>query len=172
MIARMNRRMAVFGLAVAAMTGGRAMAGTGSVYDFTLPGIDGRPLALAKFRGKALLIVNTASECGFTPQYEGLEKLYEHYKSKGLVVLGVPSNDFGGQEPGTAEQIVKFCKLNYGVTFPLAAKTKVKGAEADPLYAWLTGLGGPPKWNFHKYLFAADGPMGGKITSAVEAALP
>jgi glutathione peroxidase len=181
----MRRRTVLLGLGllIAAAAGGTAMAADGSVYDYTLPGIDGTPLPLAQFRGKALLIVNTASECGFTPQYEGLQKLYETYKEKGLVILGVPSNDFGGQEPGSAQEIVQFCKLNYGVTFPLAAKTKVKGEGADPLYVWLTGLGGAPKWNFHKYLFASDGrfvsvfpsadePMGPKITGAVTAALP
>jgi glutathione peroxidase len=156
-----------------------------SLYDFTLTGIDGKPMALSQFRGHPVLLVNTASECGYTPQYEGLEKLYLDYKDKGLVVVGVPSNDFGGQEPGKAEEIVSFCKLNYGVTFPLADKTVVSGNSADPLYVWAgekAGMLGRPNWNFHKYLFGRNGefidwfstptkPESTKIVSAVEAAL-
>jgi glutathione peroxidase len=156
-----------------------------SLYDFTLTGIDGKPMPLAQFKGHPVLLVNTASECGFTPQYEGLEKLWLDEKDKGLVVIGVPSNDFGGQEPGKAEEIASFCKLNYGVTFPLADKTVVSGAKADPLYVWAGGKAGflgKPKWNFHKYLFGRDGqfidwfssatkPTGPKITAAVKKAL-
>ena len=156
-----------------------------SLHDFTLTGLDGKPLPLAQFKGKVVLLVNTASECGYTPQYEGLEKLWEGYKSKGLVIVGVPSNDFGGQEPGTAQEIATFCKINYGVTFPLADKTVVKGASADPVYKWAgdeAGADGQPKWNFHKYLFGRDGrfigwfstqatPTGPKITKAIDAAL-
>jgi glutathione peroxidase len=156
-----------------------------TLHDFTLTGIDGRPLPLAQYRGHPVLLVNTASECGFTPQYEGLEKLWQSFKGRGLIVIGVPSNDFGGQEPGKAAEIATFCKLNYGVTFPLADKTVVKGANADPLYKWAgeqAGLLGRPKWNFHKYLFDADGkfvswfssatkPDGPKITKAVTSAL-
>lgn len=161
-----------------------AMAET-TAYDFTLTGIDGKPMALSQYKGKPLLIVNTASECGYTPQYEDLEKLWLAYKDKGLVIIGVPSNDFGGQEPGTAQDIATFCKLNYGVTFPLADKTVVKGDKADPFYKWAgekAGMIGRPKWNFHKYLIGADGrfvdwfstqtkPMSPKITSAVDKAL-
>ncbi len=161
-----------------------AMAET-TAHDFTLTGIDGKPLPLAQFKGHPVLVVNTASECGYTPQYEGLEELYQAYKDKGLVVLGVPSNDFGAQEPGTAQEIATFCKINYGVTFPLADKTVVKGSAADAFYVWAGEQAGPegqPKWNFHKYLIGADGrfigwfstqakPMGPKIKSAVEAAL-
>jgi glutathione peroxidase len=159
-------------------------AGT-TLHDFTLTGIDGKPLPLAQFNGKAVLLVNTASECGFTPQYEGLEKLWQENKVKGLVIVGVPSNDFGGQEPGKAADIASFCKLNYGVTFPLADKTVVSGRAADPLYKWAgeqAGTLGQPKWNFHKYLFGRDGrfidwfstattPTGPKISNAVKAAL-
>lgn len=156
-----------------------------TAHDFTLTGLYGKPLPLAQFKGHPLLVVNTASECGYTPQYEGLEELWQTYRDKGLVVLGVPSNDFGGQEPGTAGEIASFCKVNYGVTFPLADKTVVKGAGADPFYVWAgsqAGADGQPKWNFHKYLFGADGrfigwfstqakPMGPKIRVAVEAVL-
>lgn len=161
-----------------------AMAET-TAHDFTLTGIDGKPLPLAQYKGSPLLVVNTASACGFTPQYEELEALWQAYREKGLVIIGVPSNDFGGQEPGTAEEIASFCKLNYGVSFPLADKTAVKGAGADPFYKWAgdqAGALGRPKWNFHKYLIGADGrfidwfssqtkPMGPKIRAAVEKAL-
>jgi glutathione peroxidase len=161
-----------------------AMADT-TAHDFTLTGIDGKPMPLSQFRGKLMLVVNTASECGYTPQYEGLEALWEAYRDKGLVVIGVPSNDFGGQEPGTAQEIATFCKVNYGVSFPLAGKTAVKGAAADPFYKWAgeqAGVEGQPKWNFHKYLFGRDGrliawfstqakPMGPKIRTAIDAAL-
>jgi glutathione peroxidase len=156
-----------------------------SLHDFTVTGIDGKPMPLAQFRGSALLLVNTASECGFTGQYDGLEKLWQSYKDKGLVIIGVPSNDFGGQEPGKAADIATFCKMNYGVTFPLADKAVVKGANAIPVYVWAgeqAGVMGSPKWNFHKYLFGRDGqfidwfssptePMSKKLTAAVEKAL-
>jgi len=162
-----------------------AMADT-TAHDFALTGIDGKPMPLAQFKGQAVLVVNTASECGYTPQYEELEALWQGYKDKGLVIVGVPSNDFGGQEPGTASEIASFCKINYGVTFPLADKTVVKGATAHPFYKWAgeqAGMLGRPKWNFHKYLIGADGrfvdwfstqtkPMGPKIRAAVEKALP
>lgn len=161
-----------------------AMADT-TAYDFTLTGIDGKPMPLAQFKGHPMLIVNTASECGYTPQYEELEKLWLAYKDKGLIVIGVPSNDFGGQEPGKASEIATFCKLNYGVSFPLADKTVVKGEGAHPFYKWAgeqAGMLGRPKWNFHKYLIGADGrfldwfstptkPMSPKIKAAVEKAL-
>jgi len=156
-----------------------------TAYDFTLTGIDGKPLPLSQFRGHPILVVNTASECGYTPQYEDLEKLWLKYKDKGLVIIGVPSNDFGSQEPGTSTEIATFCKVNYGVSFPLADKTVVFGSGEHPFYQWAgeqAGALGQPKWNFHKYLIGADGrfidwfstptkPMGPKITSAVEKAL-
>ncbi len=156
-----------------------------TAHDFTFTAIDGSQMPLSQFKGRAVLVVNTASECGYTPQYEDLEKLWTTYKEKGLVVVGVPSNDFGGQEPGTAEEIVQFCKLNYGVSFPLADKTVVKGPNAHPFYVWAgeqAGMLGRPKWNFHKYLIGRDGrfvdwfstqtkPTGSKITAAVEKAL-
>jgi glutathione peroxidase len=160
-------------------------AADNSLHDFTLTGIDGKPMPMSQFKGHPVLLVNTASECGFTPQYDGLEKVWESYKDQGLVVVGVPSNDFGGQEPGKADEIATFCKLNYGVTFPLADKMVVKGANANPLYKWAGEQAGPlgrPKWNFHKYLFDGDGkfvdwfssatkPDGPKITAAIKAML-
>ncbi len=156
-----------------------------TLHDFTLTGIDGKPMPLASYKGNVVLLVNTASECGYTPQYEGLEALWLAYKDKGLVIIGVPSNDFGGQEPGKAEDIATFCKINYGVTFPLADKTVVKGDGAAPIYVWAgkeAGVLGRPKWNFHKYLFGKDGrfvdwfatptePMSAKVVKAVEKAL-
>lgn len=165
-----------------AVTGAQA---AGNLFDFNLTGLDGKPMPLSQFKGHPILLVNTASECGFTPQYEGLEKLWEGYKDRGLVIIGVPSNDFGGQEPGKAAEIATFCKKNYGVTFPLADKSVVSGAGAIPVYKWANGEAGflgKPKWNFHKYLFAKDGefidwfasatePKSSKITNAVEAAL-
>src|SRR5882672_8010773 len=135
-----------------------AGVGVTSVYDFKVPGLDGKTIDLAKFKGKKLLIVNTASKCGFTPQYADLEKLYEQYKDK-LVIVGFPANDFGEQEPGTNSEISEFCKKNYGVTFPLAAKVDVVGENTTPLFKYLTEeaikLGTPApvlKWNFTKFL--------------------
>jgi glutathione peroxidase len=165
--------------------GSAVSAAETTLHDFTLTGIDGKPLAMSQFKGHPVLLVNTASECGFTPQYEGLEALWKSYKDQGLIVVGVPSNDFGGQEPGTSKDIATFCKLNYGVSFPLADKTVVSGKNADPVYKWAgekAGFLGRPKWNFHKYLFDKNGqfvdwfssattPQGPKITSAVKAVI-
>jgi len=136
-----------------------------SVYDFNATRIDGNPVALEQFRGKALLVVNTASACGFTPQFAGLEKLHQTYAERGLVVLGFPCNQFGGQDPGQNIEIAQFCQLNYGVTFPMMAKVAVNGAQADPLYQWLCaeapGLLGIKsiKWNFTKFLVGRDGQV-------------
>lgn len=135
---------------------------SGRAFDFTFDGIDGKPLALSEYRGKALLVVNTASFCGFTRQYEGLQKLWQDYEAKGLVVIGVPSNDFGEQEPKSEGEIKEFCKGAFGVTFPLTAKTVVKGDGAHPFYAWARdALSGSstPGWNFHKYLVGRDGRL-------------
>lgn len=116
------------------------------------------PVSLCQFRGKVLLIVNTASECGYTPQYEGLEKLYRRYRDKGFVVLGFPANDFGGQEPGSNKEIEQFCRVNYGITFPVFAKTPIIGANANSLFRQLAAeTGKPPRWNFHKYLLDRAG---------------
>ncbi|MGQ3117108.1 MAG: glutathione peroxidase [Hydrogenophaga sp.] len=134
-----------------------------SIYDFEAQSIDGKPVPLRQFEGKPLLIVNTASACGFTPQFGGLEKLHQAYGARGLVVLGFPSNQFGGQDPGSNDEIASFCQLNYGVSFPMMGKIDVNGANAHPLYQWLTaeapGLLGSKaiKWNFTKFLVGKDG---------------
>lgn len=136
-----------------------------SVYDYEAKLLDGTPARLADYAGKVLLIVNTASECGFTPQYTGLEQLYEKYKDRGLVVLGFPCNQFGGQEPGDAEKIGAFCQKNYGVTFPMFDKIDVNGDAAHPLYRWLKqsakGVLGSEaiKWNFTKFLVDRGGQV-------------
>lgn len=134
-----------------------------NAYDFSFHTLVGhQPLPLSTFRGKVILLVNTASKCGFTPQYTALEKLYERYKDRGLVILGVPSNDFGGQEPGTEQEVAHFCKLNYGVSFPMTAKEVVSGKNAHPFYLWAKkklGFWTAPKWNFHKYLINQKGEL-------------
>lgn len=134
-----------------------------NAYDFSFNTLVGdNPLPLASFHGKVLLIVNTASKCGFTPQYAALEKLYEQYKDKGLVILGVPSNDFGKQESGTNQEIANFCRINYGVSFPMTSKEIVSGKKAHPFYLWARkklGFGTAPKWNFHKYLINRKGEL-------------
>lgn len=152
----------------------------------SLESIGGGPLPTADYAGKVVLLVNTASLCGFTGQYKGLEALWRRYKDKGLVVLGVPSNDFGGQEPGKESKIKEFCETNFNIDFPMTTKQKVKGADAHPFYKWAAdqvGLIGSPKWNFHKYLIAPDGslkdwfstttaPDAAKLTKAIERVLP
>jgi glutathione peroxidase len=130
-----------------------------SFFDLSAETLEGKPQPLSAYRGHVLLVVNTASQCGFTPQYGGLEKLHEQYAPKGFAVLGFPSNDFGEQEPGSADQIRTFCSTNYGVTFPLFEKVKTKGPEQSPVYAFLTKAHGEPRWNFHKYLVGKDGQV-------------
>lgn len=156
-----------------------------SAHDFDFTGIDGKPMPMKQYQGKVVLLVNTASQCGFTPQYADLEKVYQTYRDRGLVVLGVPSNDFGGQEPGTAAQIKDFCEVNFDIDFPMTDKQAVIGPQAHPLYQWIAkelGEGALPKWNFHKYLIGADGalvevfpspvkPTDPKVTRAIETAL-
>ncbi|WP_318423109.1 glutathione peroxidase [Photobacterium leiognathi] len=132
------------------------------IYDFEVKNITGDMLSLEKYQGKVLLIVNTASECGFTPQYESLQVLFDKYKDQGLVILGFPCNQFGGQEPGSEAEIAQSCLVNYGVTFPMFSKVDVKGALADPLFTYLVKalpgvLGANIKWNFTKFLIAPDG---------------
>lgn len=149
-----------------------AMAAS-SVYDFTLKTIDGKPAPLAEYKGKVLLVVNVASQCGYTPQYAGLEALYRKYKSKGLVIIGVPANNFGGQEPGTDAEIKQFCSRTYNVTFPMMSKVSVKGSDKTPLYVWLTGPAGPKtagevQWNFTKFLLGRDGKVLSRFDSAIE----
>jgi len=136
-----------------------------SVYDFEALSIEGKPADLASQRGRVLLIVNTASACGFTPQFKGLEQLWEDYAARGLVVIGFPSNEFGGQDPGSNDEIASFCELNYGVSFPMMAKVQVNGKGAHPLWQWLKGekpgiLGTQAiKWNFTKFLVGRDGQV-------------
>ena len=156
-----------------------------SAHEFSFDTIEGAPLPLTTFRDKVVLVVNTASQCGLTPQYDGLEKLYSDYKDRGLVVLGVPCNQFAGQEPGTEAEIKDFCETRFGVDFPLTAKADVKGDTAHPFYKWAKAeLGEPaePVWNFHKILVGRSGeairafgprtePLDPEVTGAIEAAL-
>lgn len=156
-----------------------------TAYDFSLTSIDGTSLDLAGFKGRPLLIVNTASQCGFTPQYAALQALWDAYKGEGLVVIGVPSNDFGRQEPGSNAEISTFCETRFGVTFPMVQKRHVRGADADPLFKWLAreaGFAGRPWWNFTKYVIGRDGtlvdwfacitpPESRRIRRAIEASL-
>jgi glutathione peroxidase len=136
-----------------------------SIYDFEAQTITGKPVKLSQFKGRVLLIVNTASKCGFTPQFEGLEQLWKDYEDQGLTVLGFPSNQFGAQDPGANSEIAEFCQLNYGVSFPMMAKVDVNGGDAHPLWQWLKsekkGLLGTEliKWNFTKFLVGKDGQV-------------
>lgn len=142
--------------------------------NFTLKNIEGQEQKLSDYRGKVVLLVNVASKCGYTPQYEGLQKVYEKYKDQGLVVIGIPANNFGAQEPGTNEEIKQFCSTKYNVTFPLMAKVSVKGDDIDPLYKWLTDpatnkdFGGEIGWNFTKFLIGRDGKVVGRYESKVK----
>jgi len=139
-----------------------------TAYDFAFKSIDGGSLPLSDFKGKALLVVNVASQCGLTPQYTGLGALWKAKRNEGLVVLGVPCNDFGSQEPGTETEIKTFCETHFSVDFPLTAKEHVIGANAHPLYKWVEselGDAAVPKWNFHKYLFNRDGAVAGTFGS-------
>jgi glutathione peroxidase len=156
-----------------------------TAHDIAFTSIDGAPLPLSTFAGHPVLVVNTASKCGLTPQYEGMEALYRQYRDQGLVVLGVPCNQFAGQEPGTEAEIAEFCTLNFNVDFPMTAKVDVKGDHIHPFYAWAReqlGEAAEPKWNFHKILIGKDGqaiagfgsrtePLDPEIKSGVEAAL-
>ncbi|MSP68084.1 MAG: glutathione peroxidase [Alphaproteobacteria bacterium] len=146
-----------------------------NAHDFSFTAIDGGPLPLAGFAGMALLLVNTASQCGYTPQYADLQALWQEYRSQGLVVLGVPANDFGAQEPGTEAEIRAFCTARYAVDFPLTAKVEVIGGGAHPLYRWLAqelGEDQAPKWNFHKYLLDGQGAIVGAWPSRVRPGAP
>jgi len=155
----------LIGTAVGAWGVGRSLNGPGrsSIYDFTMKDIDGKNVNLAEFRGKVVLVVNVASRCGFTPQYEGLQKLYLKYQQQGFVILGFPANNFGFQEPGTNAEIKSFCSAKYNVTFPIFSKISVKGDDIDPLYKYLTDkasdpqYGGDIKWNFNKFLIDRKG---------------
>lgn len=161
------------------------MTDKGSAYDFSFNTIDGAPLPLTSFQDKVVLVVNTASQCGLTPQYEGLEQLYSEYKDQGLVVLGVPCNQFAGQEPGTEAEIKAFCETRFSVDFPMTSKEDVKGDGAHPFYAWAKqrlGDEAEPVWNFHKILVGRDGqpvrafsprtePQDDEVKHAIAAAL-
>jgi glutathione peroxidase len=159
-----------------------------SVYNFTLKSIDGQPVSLSSYHGKVLLLVNVASKCGYTPQYAGLESLYEKYKDRGLIIVGIPANNFAGQEPGTNAEIKTFCRNKYNVSFPMMSKVSVLGDDKTPLYVFLTDksvnpqIGGDIKWNFTKFLFDRNGkpvarfepavtPDSPQVTAAVESAL-
>jgi glutathione peroxidase len=143
--------------------------GASSVYEFTMNSIDGQPLPLSSFKGKVLLIVNVASFCGFTPQYEQLEAVYEKYKDQGFVIAGFPANNFGAQEPGTNEEIKAFCSRKYNVKFPIYSKISVKGPDKAPLYQYLTDTsGGEIKWNFTKFLIDRNGKIIARFESPVK----
>jgi glutathione peroxidase len=165
-----------------------ALAAAGSIYEFTMKSIDGQPVSLKSYKGNVVLLVNVASKCGFTPQYTALESLYEKYKDRGFVIVGVPANNFGQQEPGTNEEIKTFCSRKYNVTFPMMSKVSVLGDDETPLYRYLTDkstnpkFGGDIKWNFTKFLFDRNGnlverfeppvkPDAPEVQSAVESAL-
>jgi len=144
-----------------------------AVLDQKVTSLEGEPIDLAAFRGSVMLVVNTASKCGYTPQYAGLEELYQRYKDRGLVVIGFPSNDFANQEPGTAEEIASFCRFNYGVSFPMMAKVATKGPDRSPVYAALTegtpeGIRGEIRWNFTKFLVDRDGRVVARFEPKVE----
>jgi glutathione peroxidase len=162
-------RFGALAFVVSMALGGAAMAET--AYDFAFEKIEGGALPMSQFKGKTVLVVNTASFCGYTYQYEGLESLWKKYKDKGLVIVGVPANNFGGQEPGSNAEIQTFCTAKYDVDFPMAAKVSVKGNDAHPFYKWAKdtlGASKAPEWNFHKYLVSADGTLVGAFPSAVE----
>src|SRR5580692_1790685 len=164
------------------------MAADRSVYDFTLNSIDGQPAPLASYKGKIVLLVNVASRCGFTPQYSALEAVYEKYRERGFVIVGIPANNFAGQEPGSNQEIKTFCTTKYHISFPMMSKVSVKGADKDPLYQFLTDksanpqTGGDIQWNFTKFLIGPDGrvitrfepdvtPDSPQVTAAIEKAL-
>src|SRR5215813_11256431 len=175
-------------IAATANSGGSNNMAEKSVHDFSMKNIDGKETKLSDYRGKVLLLVNVASQCGYTPQYEGLQAIYGKYRDQGLVVMGFPANNFGGQEPGTNEEIKQFCTLKYKVSFPMFAKISVKGADMHPLYKFLTSkesdpeFGGDISWNFNKFLVDRNGkiiarfdtrekPEGAAVTQAIEKAL-
>lgn len=142
-----------------------------SAFEFKMKGLDGKEVDFAKFKGKVVLFVNVASECGYTPQYEGLQELYAKHEKAGLVVVGVPSNEFGNQEPGTDDEIAKFCATNYKVSFPMLSKVSIKGSTAVPLFKYLVANSGDTKdvgWNFEKFLVGRDGKVVGRYKSGVD----
>jgi glutathione peroxidase len=163
---RMLKAILAFALVVAS---GSAAAACPPLLDVSLPTLTEDAASLCRYEGKVLLVVNTASQCGYTPQYEGLEKLHRRYKDKGLVVIGFPSNDFGGQEPGSNKEIARFCEVNYGVSFPMFTKTSVAKGSVNPFYERLAkASNAKPRWNFHKYLVDRSGAKVLSYESAVE----
>ena len=151
------------------------MSSSDTLYGLTIRSLQGDPVSLGAYAGHPLLIVNTASKCSFTPQLGSLQSLWQRHRDSGLVVIGVPSNDFGGQEPGTAEEIAAFCQVTYGVDFPMMAKSQVRGEEAHPLFRWLAAQGGffsRPRWNFYKYLIDKEGRLKGWYSSLTAPATP
>jgi glutathione peroxidase len=165
----MNRAFAGYALCAAIIVSTPLMAQhASSLYELKTETLQGKPADLGAYRGKVTLVVNTASECGYTPQYEGLEKLHREMSARGFSVLGFPSNDFGGQEPGTAQEIAEFCRKNYGVTFPMFAKLVTRpGPNQSPIYTFLGSSGHLPSWNFAKYLIGKDGAVVAFFPSAV-----
>jgi len=159
--------------AVITLLGMSAIAAERTIYDFTLNSIDGQPTPLSSLKGKVVLLVNVASRCGYTPQYTALESLYEKYKDRGFVIIGIPANNFGAQEPGTNQEIKTFCSAKYHVSFPMMAKVSVKGSDITPLYQFLTDKGAHPEtggeigWNFTKFLVGPDGKVIARFDSAV-----
>jgi glutathione peroxidase len=181
----LRKFLLMFSVVMAAVLAG---AQARSIYDFTMKSIDGEPVSLKNYSGKVVMVVNVASKCGFTPQYAGLEALYEKYKDRGFVIVGVPANNFAQQEPGTNDEIKKFCSNKYNVTFPMMSKVSVLGEDETPLYRFLTDksanpqVGGDIKWNFTKFLFDRNGkpvarfepavtPDSPEVQAAVESAL-
>lgn len=176
---RTTRLAALLTSALALTTGLAAAAGkdtmTDSLHAFTMKSIDGKEKPLADYKGKAVLVVNTASQCGYTPQYAGLEELYQKYRDRGFVVLAFPANEFGGQEPGSDPEIKKFCTMKYKTTFDLFSKIVVKGDGIHPLYKWLTtrpGYTGDIKWNFNKFLVDGNGTVVARFDSGVTPTSP
>ncbi|MCU0226489.1 MAG: glutathione peroxidase [Bryobacterales bacterium] len=170
--------MKLFALVLGLCAFAMSITAANNAYDFQMNSLDGKPTALSAYKGKVTLVVNVASRCGYTPQYEGLEALYRDFKGKGLVVLGVPANNFGGQEPGTNEEIAQFCKRTYDVSFPMLAKVSVKGSDQAPLYQYLTSAEANPKtagdvkWNFTKFLIGKDGKVLARFESSVKPNAP
>ena len=139
-----------------------------NAFSFKFESIEGNPMPLSDYEGKALLVVNTASQCGFTPQYEGLQSVWEEYKDQGLVVIGIPSNNFGSQEPGQEGEVKEFCETTFGINFPMTSKEDVKGDTAHPFYKWAKdnhGISAIPKWNFHKIIIGKNGKVAGTFAS-------
>jgi glutathione peroxidase len=163
---------ALMSVGVLSLTAGVKAADAPAALNFKMKSIDGKEIDLAKYKGKVVLFVNVASECGYTPQYAGLQKLYATHEKDGLVVIGVPANEFGQQEPGSNAEIAQFCERNYKVTFPMLAKVVVQGKGVCPLYAYLTskesGFGGDVGWNFEKFLIGRDGKIAARFKSDVE----